>query len=71
MYFEAYYNASVAQWLNATLDLQVVELRLELAERRELARGRRVLGRHLRRALLVVPEAGLLHLLLERAYARL
>ena len=49
--------------------LEVVELRLERAVALELALRARVLGRDARRPLLVVPEAGLLHLALERAYA--
>ena len=44
---------------------EVLDLRLERAERLELARRAPVLGRHGRGLLLVVPEAGLLHLGLE------
>src|SRR5205085_504161 len=51
--------------------VEVVEVRLQCSEQFELAPRRGVLGRHLRRALLVVPEARLLHLLLERRYALL
>ena len=49
--------------------LQVVELRLQHPVGLELALRARVLRRDARRPLLVVPEAGLLHLALERAYA--
>ena len=49
--------------------LEVVELGLERAVGAQLARSPRVLRRHLRGPLLVVPEAGRLHLLLERLYA--
>jgi hypothetical protein len=51
--------------------LEVVDVLLELLIPGQLALRPRVLGRHLRRALLVVPEGRLLHLLLERLEALL
>src|SRR5439155_1417041 len=48
---------------------EVVDVRLELAVSVELALGARVLRGDLRRPLLVVPEAGLSHVLLERLQA--
>ena len=50
--------------------LEVVDVALERAEALEPPRQRGVLGRHRGRALLVVPEAGRLHLPLELGYAR-
>jgi hypothetical protein len=51
--------------------LDVVELGLELAVGIQLALDARMLGRHLRGPLLVVPEAGRLHVALERPEAPL
>jgi hypothetical protein len=49
--------------------LEIVHVALERAERLEPPGHRGVLGRHRRRVLLVVPEAGRLHLLLQVAYS--